>query len=69
MPTPLDDCPVARRIIYHVFWMAGIVLGCISVWYAAYSAPAPAWLHGADSVYVFLGGAVGYTAAVNTPKP
>jgi hypothetical protein len=57
-----DIIPAAwRKPIYAVYAVVGVVLGA---WQIAQS-PAPGWLITALTVYGFVGGALGVTAASN----
>jgi hypothetical protein len=68
---PLEGNPAARKVVYALFWMAGLVIGALQVAYGAASgAEVPEAVDIASAVYVFLGIGVGYQASVNTsPKP
>ena len=68
MSTPLDNYPNVRLAVSNAFWLLGLLLGATQVGYAAQSLASPTWLQVAINVYAFLGGAVGYTAAANTPN-
>jgi len=59
-----DVIPAAwRKPIYAVYALAGVVLGA---WQLAVE-PDPHWLVTAFVIYGFVGGAIGATAASNTP--
>lgn len=53
-----------RKPIYALYALAGVVLGA---WQLAVE-PDPHWLVTAFVVYSFVGGAIGATAASNTPS-
>lgn len=64
--TPLEQYPGARKLVYLLFWVAGLIIGAISVYVAvATTEPAPSWLKGAQAVLAFLAVPIGYTAAAN----
>ena len=56
-----------RGPLYAIYAVIGVALGAIQVGFASANAGQPAWLTVALSVFAFLGGAIGYTAASNTP--
>ena len=58
--------PKARAGLYLPFALIGVALGATQVGYSAAEAGQPTWLIVAMSVYAFLGGALGLTAASNT---
>lgn len=58
--------PKARASLYLPFALIGVALGATQVGYSAAEAGQPTWLIVAMSVYAFLGGALGITAASNT---
>lgn len=62
---PLSNNPAARKAVYLVFWLVGLVLGALTAGYGAADAAAPEHLDVALAVYAFLGAAVGYTAQSN----
>lgn len=65
----LDDIipAAARKKVYAVFALIGVILGAVQVAYASIaSSGQPAWLTAALAVYAFLGGALGLTARANT---
>jgi hypothetical protein len=68
MPTPLDNCPRIRLAVYNAYWSIGLAIGSTQAYCIAMGHAAPAWLTGITAVYTYLGIAVGYTAAANTPK-
>ena len=64
--TPLEQYPSARKVVYLIFWVVGLIIGAIAVYVAvASNEPTPAWLKGAQAVLAFLAVPVGYTAAAN----
>lgn len=56
-----------RGPIYAVYAVLGVVVGGTQVAYFAIPGDDPLWLLVTGAVYLFLGGAIGYTAASNTP--
>lgn len=67
---PLADKPGLRKKVYTVFWMIGLALGAMSVFFAASDADdEPDWLVPTTAAYAFVGVGIGYTAAQNTPAP
>jgi len=56
-----------RRRVYAVFAVLGVVIGATQVGYAAADAGQPVALTVVLAVYAFVGGALGFTAAQNTP--
>jgi hypothetical protein len=64
---PLGDSPQARKLVYTMFWIAGLVIGALQVAYgAASNTEVPAAVDIASAVYVFLGIGIGYQASANT---
>ena len=59
--------PAVRTKLYLVYGILGTVLGAVQVGFATVEAPFPPWLKVTLAVFVFLGGAIGYTAASHTP--
>lgn len=67
--SPLTNIPPAvRNTLYLVSALVGLGLGATQVGYQAAEAGFPTWLKVALSVYAFLAGALGLTAAANTPS-
>lgn len=65
---PLNDHPRVRKVVYTIFWVANLVLACAQVAVAAIpGATNPQWLVSGLAVMAFLGVAIGFTAAQNTP--
>lgn len=65
---PLANNPRARKIVYTLFWLAGLVIGALQVAYGASDGTeVPQAVDIASAVYVFLGIGVGYQASANTP--
>lgn len=60
--------PAVRRVIYVAYAVLGVGLGAIEVWYATAGVAGPEWTAPALAVYAFVGGALGLTAASNTPR-
>jgi protein-S-isoprenylcysteine O-methyltransferase Ste14 len=56
-----------RGIVYTIFALIGLALGGAQVGYSAAETSQPLWLKVALAVFAFVGGAIGYTAASNTP--
>lgn len=69
--TALTDVltPATRKAVYAVYAALGVLLGAVQVGFAAAEAGQPVWLTVALAVFAFIGGALGLTAAANTPKP
>lgn len=57
---------VARKKIYAIYALVGVVLGALQVAYLNIAGQ-PQWLTVALAVFGFLGTALGATAASNTP--
>jgi len=57
--------PVARKVIYSIYVVAGLALGSIQAWYGDAS---PEWLPQYLAVYGYLGIPVGGLAIANTNK-
>lgn len=55
----------ARKWVYSVYGIIGLVLGAFQVAFAELG-DSPVWLGVALAVYTFVGGAVGLTALSNT---
>lgn len=55
----------ARKVVYAVFSLLGLVLGAVQVGFATATDGQPVWLTTALAVYAFLGGALGFTARAN----
>lgn len=63
-----DIIPAAhRKVVYGVYAAVGVLLGAIQVGYSSAEHGQPDWLTVTLAVYAFLGGALGATAAGNTP--
>lgn len=60
--------PHVRSSLYLASALVGLGLGAAQVGYQAAEAGFPTWLKVALSVYAFLAGALGLTAASNTPS-
>ena len=58
--------PKARKPIYAVYAIVGLVLGATQVGFSAADAGQPVWLTVALAVFAFVGTALGFTAASNT---
>lgn len=56
----------ARKPVFAIYGLAGVVIGATQVGFAAAEAGQPTWLTVTLAVYAFLGGAIGYTASSNT---
>lgn len=65
---PLERKPALRIRIYDAFWVVGLALGGTQVGYAAADVGQPTWLAVALTVYVFVGGAIGFTARQNVDR-
>ena len=57
-----------RGPVYTSYAVIGVGIGATQVGFAAANAGQPTWLTVCLSVYAFIGGAIGYTAASNTPR-
>lgn len=55
-----------RKMLYGVFSLLGLLLGAVQVGYSSAGADQPTWMTVILSVYAFIGGALGATAASNT---
>lgn len=60
--------PNVRAALYWISFIVGIALGATQVGYQSAEAGFPIWLKVALSVYAFLAGVLGLTAASNTPS-
>jgi hypothetical protein len=73
MVTPLTDilAPSARRRVYAVYAVFGLLIGAVQVSFGAVNAVTPDWMKIALALYAFFGTAIGATAAsnVSTPAP
>jgi hypothetical protein len=58
--------PLARKIIYSAYVLAGLALGGIQAWYGADAGPD--WFPQALALYGYLGIPIGGLAIANTPK-
>lgn len=56
----------ARKLVYTVYSVIGLVLGAFQAGFGALDNGSPGWMKVSLSVYAFLGTAVGATAASNT---
>lgn len=67
MVTPLTDIltPSARKKIYAVYALCGLLIGAVQVSFGAVNALTPDWLKIALALYAFVGTAIGATAASN----
>lgn len=69
MSNPLTDVipAAARKYVYALFALIGLILGSVQVYIAAQADPTqPGWLNGALAVYAFVSVGIGFTAASNT---
>lgn len=57
----------ARKIIYAVYAVAGLVLGATQVGVLSVGGPQPVWLTVALAVFAYVGTAIGATAGANVP--
>lgn len=60
--------PAARRIVYGVYVVLLLVLGAVTVGFAAIGQGLPTWGVAASAVLGYIGIPVGSLAIVNTPK-
>lgn len=69
MSNPLTDVlpAEARRYVYTAYAVIGVLIGATQVGFVAASVDQPTWLTVALAVYAYLGIALGFTAAANTP--
>lgn len=67
--TPLEQYPAARRAVYGLLWLVGLVLVAAEGWCWATKAAQPTWLTGTLGVFPIVAAYVGYQARSNTPKP
>ena len=59
--------PEVRKPIYAIYALLGLVIGATQVAYSAAEAGQPTWLTVTLAVFAFVGTALGFTAASNTP--
>lgn len=59
--------PKVRKPVYAVYAIIGLILGATQVGFSAAEAGQPVWLTVALAVFAFVGTALGFTAASNTP--
>lgn len=59
--------PEVRKPIYAIYAILGLVIGATQVAYSAAEAGQPTWLTVTLAVFAFVGTALGFTAASNTP--
>lgn len=59
--------PEVRKPIYAIYAVLGLILGATQVAFSAAEAGQPVQLTVALAVYAFVGTALGFTAASNTP--
>jgi len=69
-PNPLEEYPQARQWAYRAFWIIGLALGAVQIWYATAGGDLPDWLLPALAVLAYISVATNYTADrnVNTTK-
>lgn len=60
--------PKVRAYLYLASFLVGIALSATQVGYQAAEAGFPVWLKVTLSVYAFIAGALGLTAAANMPS-
>lgn len=66
---PLADNPKARKVVYTVLWVVGLLLTAAQVYVGAVPGiEQPSILTGALAVYPVLAAYVGYQASQNTPS-
>ena len=67
---PFQTIPAeARKWLYLLYGIVGLVLGCVAAYCAAVGTVAPEWVGGASAVLVVVGSAFGFTAASNVQDP
>lgn len=65
---PLAEHPRVRKVVYTIFWTVSLVLSSTQVGVAAIpGATNPQWLVVGLAVLPFVGTAIGFAAAQNTP--
>jgi protein-S-isoprenylcysteine O-methyltransferase Ste14 len=65
-----DIIPAAwRKGIYAAYALAIVALGATAAGFAAAQVSQPSWIIVAGSVLLYVGAAIGATAASNTPTP
>ncbi len=71
MVTPLTDIlsPSARKKVYALYALCGLLIGAIQVSFGAVNTTTPDWLKVALALYAFIGTAIGATAASNVASP
>lgn len=69
MGNPLTDVLPAtyRKIAYLIYGLVGVGIGATQVGFVAANADQPTWLTVALAVFAYIGIALGFTAAANTP--
>lgn len=61
--------PAVRKALYALYGAAALFSGAVAAYSAASEAHQPSWLDGANAVLVYVGAALGLTAASNVPTP
>jgi len=65
-----DIIPAAwRKGVYAAYALAIVALGAIAAGFAAAQLSQPSWIIVAGAVLLYVGAAIGATAASNTPAP
>lgn len=69
MGNPLTDVLPAtyRKIAYLIYGLVGVGIGATQVGFVAANTDQPTWLTVALAVFAYIGIALGFTAAANTP--
>jgi hypothetical protein len=70
MNNPLTDVltPKARKLVYGIYAVLGLLIGAIQVGYGAASVSTPTWLKVALAVFAFVGTGIGAAAGSNVPS-
>lgn len=68
-PTPLEEYPQVRQWAYRAFWVIGLALGAVQIWYATAGGEQPDWLLPALAVLAYVSVATNYTADRNVTIP
>lgn len=63
----LSENPVLRKIMYWVYSIAGVVLGCVVTYLNSTASDVPDTIVGAMAVVTYFGSVCGFTALSNMP--
>lgn len=61
--------PAIRKALYALFGAATLFSGAVMAYDAAANVTQPSWIDGMNAVLVYVGAALGLTAASNVPTP